>query len=163
MPISDRSELSDIKDLLPETWFPGLPLTERIAKLVEGRRYALHPLELMAVRVETLERQRTAMRRSYLNLLQYALRVVELEYAVANVLQDFESYDDGVDEKLLEALRDARNRLGVVVDVTPPNTNALDLYLGRPPPSVMLRGERLDAFLALLRWVSGFLEADQAG
>lgn len=162
MPISDHSELSDIEHLLPATWFPELSLKERIAKLIEGRHYALHPLELMVVRVETLERQRAAMRQSYLNLLQYATRVVELEMAVANVLRDFESYDDGVDEKLLKALSDARDRLGVVVDVTPPNTDVLDLFLTRPPSSVMLRGERLEAFLALLRWVSGFLEANQA-
>lgn len=143
-------------------WFPELSLTERIEKLFRTRPL-LQGTQRMAARVDTLERQHVAMRRSYLNLLQYALRVVELEGAVANVLKDFESYDDGVDEKLLEALSDARARLGVVVDVTPPDISSLEVFLRSKPPSVMLRGERLDAFIDLLRWVSGFLDADRVG
>lgn len=113
----------------------------------------------MAARVEALESQRAAMRESYLSLLHYALRVVNLEHAVCLVLKDSERYDDGIDERLIDDLRDARGRLAEVVHVTPPDTGPLDLFARVPerPPSILLRGDRLEAFLALLRWVSGYL------
>lgn len=149
-------ELAEVEAALPSTWCPDQPLAVRVARLVKVRRKFPDLLELERVRGDVLQEQRISMRRRYLGLLTYALRVGDMERSVADLLGYAEEHGT-IRMAHVKAVSAARERLGepYSTDMQDRELAALEPFLRGKGKSIMLTGERLDAFRTVLRWVNG--------
>lgn len=151
--------LSQVEAVIPATWCPDRPLTERIAKLVQVRSKFLQLFQIEQSRANSSEVQRTSMRKRYLGMLVYAQRVCALEFAVSRLLEDAER-NGAVDMRFVKALAEAHDHLGDAISVDPPDDMlaSLEPFLRGKHGTIVLTGSRLEAFRAVVRWIHGMVE-----
>lgn len=152
------NELAEVEAALPPTWCPDQPLAVRVARLVEVRHKFLDLLELQQTRGDVLQEQRSSMRNAYLGLLRYGLRVGEMEQSVTSLLRYAEDHGT-IRMAHVKAIIEARERLAEPYDVETPvgELGALEPFMRGKPKSIMLTGDRLEAFRTVLRWVHGLV------